>query len=86
MSKITEREWNKVLREHLKRYYKKKRIAKIETEKNLLGQSQFKKVYFEDGTYITFSKGAVLKNGKPFWFRHGGGGRYGPKRGYEGRY
>ena len=86
MSEVTEREWNKALREHLERYYKKKKIAKIETEKNLLGQPQFKKVYFKNGIYITFAKGAVLKKGKPFWFRHSGGGRYGPKREYEGRY
>lgn len=86
MIEVTEREWNKVLREHLERYYKKKKVAKIETEKNLLGQSQFKKVYFKNGTYITFAKGAVLKNGKPFWSRHSGGGRYGPKKDYEGRY
>ena len=83
--KITEREWNEALQDHLKRYYKRKKVVRIEVMKNPLGKPQFRRVYFKDGTYVTFAKGSVLKNGKPFWFRHSGGGRYGPKEWYEGK-
>lgn len=30
---VTEKNWNKALREHLKRYYKKKKIVRIEKKK-----------------------------------------------------
>ena len=66
---ITERDWNKVLREHLKKYYKKKKVVRIETIKNLLDEPFFRKVYFSDKTTTTFGKCAVLKNGKPSWWR-----------------
>ena len=76
MKKITEREWNKALREHLKRYYKKKKV--VEMEKGHLGDKQVKVVYFEDGTFIALRR--TLKNGKLTWHKYSGGWYGGPKR------
>jgi len=70
------------LLDHLKRYgYEKRhgRIVEIRVAHNLLRQPIFREVYFEDGFYCTFCKGATGK-----WVRHRGGGRYGRREMYEG--
>ena len=76
MKTITEREWNKALREHLEKYYKKKKV--VEIEKGALGRKQIKVVYFEDGTFAAFKR--AYKNSKLSWCKYYGGWYGGPKR------
>lgn len=54
-------------------------VVKIEKGVNLLGESIFRLVYFENNTFITVADGAVG------WWRHRGGERYGPRSNYEGK-
>ncbi len=68
------------LEEYLQRYYKEKKVTKIIKEKNLLGESIFRRVEFENGTYITLCQGIYGQ-----WCRHSGGGRYGSRSRYEGK-
>jgi hypothetical protein len=46
---------------------------------NLFGEELFRTFTFENGSYVTF---ALCIDGT--WFRHNGGGRYGPRKNYEG--
>jgi len=68
------------LQDCIERYTKKHgEVTKILNSKNLLGKDMFRKVYFEDGFYITFCRTAYGG-----WFTHNGGGRYGPRSYYTG--
>ena len=80
--KATEETWNLVLQQHLRRYYRHKEVERIEVVNNMLNEPNFRVVYFTDGTFVTFAKRVVAVE----WFRHHGGGRYGPRSQYEGRW
>jgi hypothetical protein len=80
---LSAEESDAILKRHLERYYVPRRgaIKRITVCDNLLGQPHFREVHFANDTFITFCK---CIDGRQ-WFRHFGGGRYGPKYHYEGR-
>lgn len=72
-----ERESN--LRKMLNRYISRHgAVRRIEVQRNGINQPTFRRVTFESGAFVTFCLRADCRT----WFRHDGGGRYGPRLGY----
>lgn len=60
--------WEYKLQDHLRRYWKGYKVVKIKLQSNLLGQSIFRAVHFEDGRVIHLCKRARIQNWKDSWW------------------
>lgn len=60
--------WDHKLEEHLRRYWKRHQVIKIELQSNLLGQFIFRAIHFEDGRVIHLCKRARIQNWKDSWW------------------
>lgn len=65
---------------YIERVYSKKHgaVVRIETGNNLIGKDAFRKFHFANGKYVTYCRDVF-----DTWFRHDGGGRYGPQSLYK---